>query len=66
MRGRPAFWIVSHAYEVHFLTADGREVLGARRTVDRHALVWRGERAFYRLETELSLAEALAVASTLR
>lgn len=65
VRGRPAYWIDSRAYDVRFFAADGREVSGARRTVDRHALIWRGAALYYRMETDLPLSQALAVAGTL-
>ncbi|MEX2229374.1 MAG: hypothetical protein WEB13_07020 [Dehalococcoidia bacterium] len=65
VRGRPAYWIESRAYEVRFFGPDGVEVLGARRTVDRHALIWRGEELYYRIETELPLGAARDVAASL-
>jgi hypothetical protein len=61
----PAYWIVSSEYELRFLDAEGRELLGSRRTVDRNALIWNGAESFYRMETELPLAEALAIAESL-
>jgi len=51
----------------HFVyyTVNGQIVEGSQRTVTRNTLVWRTPRAFYRLETALTLDEALAIARTL-
>lgn len=61
--GQPGWWIVSAGHETAFFDDHGREVLGSRRTVDRHALIWESARnVYYRMETELPLEDALAIA----
>jgi len=65
VNGRDAFWIEPGGHETAFFDDDGNEVRGSRRTVDSNVLIWRGEETYYRLETELSLEEALAIAETL-
>lgn len=51
----------------HFVyySINGQFVEGSNRAVTRNTLVWRTPRAFYRLETALTLDEALAIARTL-
>jgi hypothetical protein len=61
----PAYWVVSGPYDFRFYDAQGHEVRGARRTVTSHVLIWRGAQSYYRIETELSLQDALVVARTL-
>ena len=39
--------------------------LGHTRTVSRDTLIWRTDFAFYRVETTLSLDEAIRIAETL-
>lgn len=66
VHGQPAWWIVSSGHQMAFYDRDGNEVLGSRRVVDRHALIWNGrDGRYYRMETELPLEEALALASLL-
>ncbi len=63
--GRPAWWIADVDHLTSFHDAEGNEVLGSRRTVDRNALIWQGEATYYRIETELPLEEAVAIAESL-
>ena len=61
------------AYDARWLTGEhfvyynvnGQFVEGSQRAVTRNTLVWRTPSAFYRLETALTLEEALAIARTL-
>jgi hypothetical protein len=63
---RFGYWISGGSYVVRFINADGEEVIGSRRTIDRNALIWLSDAGtFYRLETSLSLEEALAIGATL-
>lgn len=59
------YWIESGGHIVRFFDAEGREVAGSQRTVDRNTLIWRGAETFYRLETDLPLEDALAIARSL-
>ena len=63
--GEAAYWVESGPYSAAFYDADGHEVRGSRRTITSKVLIWRGAESYYRLETELSLEQALAIAETL-
>jgi hypothetical protein len=65
VNGQPAYWISGGSHIVRVIGSDGREVAGSERTVTRNTLVWRSAGFNYRLETELSEAEALGVAVSL-
>jgi hypothetical protein len=65
VEGHAAYWLEGGRHIVAVLDAEGREVAGTRRTVDRNTLVWFDGRANYRLETSLPLAQALEVAESL-
>ncbi|MCK9487113.1 MAG: hypothetical protein M0R73_10535 [Dehalococcoidia bacterium] len=65
VNGRPAWWVGRVDHLTSFHDAGGNEVLGSRRTVDRNALIWQGEATYYRIETELPLDQALAIAESL-
>jgi hypothetical protein len=65
VHGVPANWVSGGSHIVTFKDAQGREAAGAQRTVGRNTLVWRTDAAFYRLETDLSEREAVAVAESL-
>jgi hypothetical protein len=56
-------WVIGEHFV--YYTVNGQQVLGSQRTVTRNTLIWRTPRAFYRLETALSLDEALQIARTL-
>lgn len=56
-------WLTGEHYV--YYTLNGQFVEGSQRAVTRNTLVWRTPKAFYRLETGLSLDEALAIARTL-
>jgi hypothetical protein len=57
-------WLAGATHTVWFIS-NGAYVPGSELTVDRASLIWRSPRAFYRLETELPLTDALRIAATL-
>lgn len=63
--GVAARWISGGEHTVQFYDAAGRAIERSQRTVSRNTLIWRTEYAFYRIETELPRAEAVAIAETL-
>jgi hypothetical protein len=65
VNGVPARWVSDGSHIVRFLDDTGREVHGSQRTVDRNTLIWRTDYAFYRIETDLPLEEALTIAESL-
>ncbi|MEX1104026.1 MAG: hypothetical protein WED87_07235 [Dehalococcoidia bacterium] len=63
---QPAWWIAGGGHIMRFVGPDGTVVAGSERTVDRNTLVWHSATGMnYRMETDLSLAEAAAIAGTL-
>jgi hypothetical protein len=63
--GQPAYWISNGSHVVRFVEG-GTVVAGSERTVERNTLVWQAASGInYRMETDLSLEEALAIAETL-
>jgi hypothetical protein len=64
INGRPAYWIGGGPHIVTFFDDRG-PVPGSERTVARDTLIWRTDRAFYRMETTLPRLEAMRVAETL-
>lgn len=65
INGQPARWLSGGGHIVTFVDRDGNEIAASQRTVDRNTLVWRTPYAFYRIETDLSLDEIVAIAKTL-
>jgi len=65
VNGQPAYWIAGGGHIVRFVGADGKEVVGSQRTVLGATLVWHGATLGYRMETNLSMAEAIAIAERL-
>jgi hypothetical protein len=65
VNGHPAYWVGGVTRQVRFVDSAGIEVPGSARTVTRNALIWNGERTLYRIETDLSLNEALRIATSL-
>jgi hypothetical protein len=61
---RDARWLTGEHYV--YYTVNGAFVEGSNRAVTRNTLVWRTPRGFYRLETALTLDEALTIARTLQ
>lgn len=66
VNGQFGYWISGGSHVVRFINADGDEVFGSRRTIDRNVLIWRSaSNTFYRLETSLPLEEAVAIGARL-
>ncbi|HEX6030386.1 MAG TPA: hypothetical protein VFY90_03070 [Tepidiformaceae bacterium] len=66
VNGQPAYWISGGGHIVRFVNAGGTVVAGSERTVERNTLIWQSASGTnYRLETELSKDEALALAKSL-
>jgi hypothetical protein len=66
VNGELAYWIGNGSHIVRFVDARGTVVTGSERTVERNTLVWRSATGMnYRLETDLSRDEALALAESL-
>jgi len=65
--GEYGYWVGGGGHVVRFIDAEGNEVVGSRRTIDRNTLIWRGptSNVFYRLETSLLLEAAIPIAETL-
>jgi hypothetical protein len=65
VNGRPGHWLAGGSQSVWYANSAGVMIAGSELVVERNTLIWRTPRAFYRLETRLSLPEALRIASTL-
>ncbi len=65
INGRPATLIHGGAHIARFIGADGTEVAGSLRTVDRTTLIWDGARNRYRLESDLPEADIVRIAESL-
>jgi hypothetical protein len=65
VNGRPATWLTGAVHLVSYTNALGIQIYESQRAVERSTLIWRTENLFYRMETDLSLAEAVAIAETL-
>ena len=63
--GNPAAWISGGNHIIEYREASGTPVAGSQRTVGRNTLVWSTPNANYRIETDLSEAEAVAIAESL-
>lgn len=61
----PARWISGGPHLVAFYDATGSFVEETQRAVERNTLIWRTDTALYRMETNLDLAAAIAIAETL-
>lgn len=64
VNGQPALW-TDGPYQVEIIQ-DGQVVQGSVRLVTGHVLIWASGSVTYRLETSLSLPEAVRVAESLR
>lgn len=64
---RFGYWIEGGSYMVRFVDEEGEVVAGSERTVDRNTLIWQGPESgrYYRLESGLSLEEAVGIAEQL-
>jgi hypothetical protein len=66
VNGQPAWWIEGGGHIMRFVGSDGTVVAGSERTVDRNTLAWRSASGMnYRMETDLQMQEAVAIAQTL-
>jgi hypothetical protein len=63
--GVPARWVTGGEYVLVFVDPTGEEIDASFRVVDRSTLIWRTDRAFYRLETTLDRDAATAIAESL-
>ena len=61
-----AFWIQPGGHVAEYIDPGGMPVAESRRTVERAVLLWQEDGITYRLETFLSLEEAVRVAESLR
>lgn len=61
----PAYWITGGPRLVTFRDADGSEIAGTQRTVTANTLVWSTPIRYYRIEGDITLGRALAIAATL-
>jgi hypothetical protein len=64
--GEPAYWVEGGGRVVTFHDGAGRPIAESRRQVDRNTLIWDGDGTYYRIETDLDVDEALAIARALR
>jgi hypothetical protein len=63
--GAPARWITGAPHLVYFLQPDGRYLESSLRTVEKSTLIWNDGGTFFRMETDLSRADAVAIAESL-
>jgi hypothetical protein len=66
VNGVPAQWIAGGPHLVAYYDATGGFREDTLRTVERNTLIWRTDAALYRIETNLGLGQAIAIAETLR
>ena len=63
--GVPGLWVTGAEHIVSYSDSGGAHIPASQRIVDRSTLIWRTDAFFYRIETDLSLEEALRIAETL-
>ncbi len=63
--GVPARWISGGPHIVWFMLPDGLFLKSSERTIERNTLIFSTDRAFYRIETDLSRLDASRIAETL-
>ena len=63
--GVPGRWVTGAPHIVYYYTLSNVVFQDSQRTVERNTLIWRTDAFFYRIETDLPLAEALRIAETL-
>jgi hypothetical protein len=63
--GVPGVWVSGGDHFVYYYDASGMAYRESQRTVERSTLIWRTDAFFYRIETDLTLEEALRIAVTL-
>ncbi len=64
VKGQPALW-TQGPYLLQF-ERDGQVIVDTRRLVTGHVLIWVEKGITYRLETDLSLEEAVRIAESLK
>lgn len=64
--GAPGLWIPKGGHQAVYLDADGEEVPGSQRNVERATLLWEEDGITYRLETSLPQEGTIRVAESLR
>jgi hypothetical protein len=65
VRNVAATWLAGAPHFVSYILPGSLELRESIRTVDKNTLIWRTASAFYRMETDLSLDEALHIAEKL-
>ena len=65
VNGVPATWISGGPHFVEYVDENGVASQASSRLVERNTLIWRTDAALYRLETDLPLEDAVAIAETL-
>lgn len=65
VKGVSGFWLEGAFHLLRYRTADGHEVADLSRQVQGNTLAWEVDGVTYRLETELSLEEALKIAESM-
>ncbi len=63
--GVPGLWLTGAPHYVYYFAANGLTYAESERVITRNTLVWRTDAFFYRIETDLPLEEAIAIALTL-
>ena len=62
VNGAEAYWITGGPRLVTMFGPQGERLVGSTRTVDANTLVWSDGERYFRIEGDLTLEEALAVA----
>jgi hypothetical protein len=65
VNGVPATWLSGSPHVVEFYLNPATRIPSSARIVERSTLIWRTDAAFYRIETDLPLEEAIRIAETL-
>ena len=65
VNGTTASWLAGGSYTLWYANSAGAVITGSELTVERNALIWRSSHASYRLESSLTLNQALRIAATL-
>jgi hypothetical protein len=65
VNGVPGRWVTGAEHIVSYTDRSGVHIPASQRIVERSTLIWRTDAFFYRIETDLSLQEALRIAETL-
>ena len=61
----PGLWVTGAEHIVSYSDRTGAHIAASQRIVEGSTLIWRTDAFFYRIETDLSLDEALRIAETL-